>query len=248
MHLAPRASRDEDVLVQIMYSTAQPAAAATAHSSATNTLDDVFGSDTEHDDFTEEDGQQRQDAVRESHPSDIPRLQTEHATAGYREGITAAKSESIQAGFDEGFSLGATVGLKAGQLLGYLEGMEAALRPGGGHVATQAAALLAQATRELGVDTVFSEQYWAVDGTWKYAVAGDDEHGERHVVFDDVTDAHPLISKWTGVVDEEVRRWNIDRQVLHVDHEEASTPTETIMRTTEANKFEKKAGQAALDW
>src|SRR4051794_18720484 len=45
------------------------------------------------------------------HPSDLHRLQQQHVTAGYRDGVTAAKAESIQSGFDEGFSLGAAVGI-----------------------------------------------------------------------------------------------------------------------------------------
>ncbi|KAG5999876.1 hypothetical protein E4U21_006167, partial [Claviceps maximensis] len=75
-----------------------------------NQLDDVFGSAPASPDQT--------DVRDHSHPSDIPRLQTEHATAGYREGITAAKESSIQPGFDEGFSLGAALGSHAGRLLG----------------------------------------------------------------------------------------------------------------------------------
>ncbi|RSL66079.1 hypothetical protein CEP54_003937 [Fusarium duplospermum] len=161
-------------------------------------LDDVFGSgpssptaEHHHDESV-------------SHPSDINRLQTEHTTAGYREGITVSKEKSLQEGFDEGFSLGATVGLKAGQLLGVLEGIADAART------PETTTLLNQAREDLSVKGIFKADYWAEDGNWKYEVKaeGDD------VVFADVADAHPLIKKWTAVLDEQVALWRIDRGVL----------------------------------
>lgn len=86
-------------------------------SNAETVLDDVFGaSGSEPSDGFEPRGQPAM-------PSDMPRLEREHATAGYRDGITAAKALSVQAGFDEGFSLGASIGSKVGQVLGLLDGI-----------------------------------------------------------------------------------------------------------------------------
>ncbi|UKZ74307.1 hypothetical protein TrVFT333_001969 [Trichoderma virens FT-333] len=148
------------------------------------------------------------------HPSDMRRLELEHTTAGYREGISAAKDQTIQAGFDEGFSLGATIGLVAGQLLGTLEGIENALssRPDGDEEAAEASKLLAEAREDFSVTKIFSSDYWAPDGNWTYDVEETDEGDE--VLFPDVAKAHPLIRKWTDIVDERVKLWNIDRSLL----------------------------------
>ncbi|KAK4245064.1 hypothetical protein C7999DRAFT_43377 [Corynascus novoguineensis] len=59
--------------------------------------------------------------------ADIPRLSQSHQTAGYRDGIAAAKARTAQHGFDEGYPLGAHIGARAGQLLGVLEGLAAAV-------------------------------------------------------------------------------------------------------------------------
>lgn len=143
-----------------------------------------------------------------AHPSDIRRLQSEHATAGYREGLTVSKESSIQAGFDEGFSLGASIGLKAGQLLGALEGIAGAVRVLESDAAKHALELEREAQRELSTAEIFSPAYWNEDGNWKFDV------GREDVVFADVADAHPLVRKWAAVVDEQVALWGIDRSVL----------------------------------
>lgn len=165
-----------------------------------NVLDDVFGSGPS----SPTAGHHHDDSV--SHPSDINRLQTEHTTAGYREGITVSKEKSLQDGFDEGFSLGATVGLKAGQLLGVLEGIaEAAQTP-------ETTELIRQAREDLSVKGIFRADYWAEDGNWKYEVP--EPEGDDGAVFADVAAAHPLIKRWTAVVDGQVALWRIDRGVL----------------------------------
>ncbi|ORY67375.1 uncharacterized protein BCR38DRAFT_322108, partial [Pseudomassariella vexata] len=203
MHLLPRELHDEDIFIQ-MVSTPQPA----AH--AGDPLDDVFGSDSGSPVFAAHRGLES----RESHPSDVRRLETEHATAGYREGITAAKATSIQAGFDEGFSLGATIGLKAGQLLGYLEGIAGALRAAGGEDFQHASLQLQNARRELSTDMIFTEQYWNSDGTWKYEIEGLDNGSGGDIVFEDVASGHPVISKWAEVVKREEDRWVLNGEVL----------------------------------
>ncbi|KAK1829465.1 hypothetical protein QBC39DRAFT_435639 [Podospora conica] len=122
------------------------------------------------------------------HPSDIPRLQHDHTTAGYRDGITAAKSSSVQPGFDEGFSLGATIGARAGELLGVLEGIVAALPS-----SPRLSSLLEEARRDLSVPVVFGKEFWDGDGTWTYDVPS----GEG-VVFADVAGAHPVLRRALG--------------------------------------------------
>ncbi len=144
----------------------------------------------------------------QAEPSEIPHLNRAHTTAGYRDGIAAAKSLSAQPGFDEGYPLGAALGARAGQLLGVMEGLAAAAglhalaHPGnvqdGGSVGEgeRMAGLLADARRELSAQGVFGADYFGSgDGNWSYHVEGDGE-----VVFGDVAEAHPLLRKWRGIV------------------------------------------------
>ncbi|EFW14600.1 Essential protein Yae1, N terminal [Coccidioides posadasii str. Silveira] len=56
-------------------------------------------------------------------PSDLPSLRRQHVTAGYRDGISAAKHEHVQRGFDAGFPVGAQLGMRVGVVLGVLEGL-----------------------------------------------------------------------------------------------------------------------------
>ncbi|KAL7916411.1 hypothetical protein GGI35DRAFT_38881 [Trichoderma velutinum] len=186
-------------------------------------LDDVFGPESESGLGFGEDSTALVTSLdgleNPRHPSDMRRLETEHTTAGYREGISAAKERTIQAGFDEGFSLGATIGLAAGQLLGTLEGIEDALRSKLNGVAgnedkeaMEASKLLAEAREELSVVKIFSPDYWAPDGNWIYDVKEANEGDE--VLFPDVAKAHPLIRKWTDIVNERVKLWKIDQSLL----------------------------------
>ncbi|KAI9675072.1 MAG: Essential protein Yae1, N terminal [Caeruleum heppii] len=64
-----------------------------------------------------------QTTITTEHPSDLPRLRTQHYNAGYLEGITLSKAGSVQEGFDEGFQVGARAGLRAGWVRGVLEGI-----------------------------------------------------------------------------------------------------------------------------
>lgn len=231
----------------------------------TDPLDDVFGSDGDDDDAPvfEGDDEGAHSHVRisrganpaaQNHPSDIHRLRQEHTTAGYREGITVAKGNSIQAGFDEGFGLGATIGLKIGYLLGVLEGVAAALSrdPSLAAAHAEAVKLLAEARGDLGVQAVFSPEYWASDGTWKYEVgspggqAGDDE-----VVFSHVADAHPLVRKWTATVEAQMRRWGLEEQVpLLRRRDEEDTAAEPVARVKAVaqSQPDAKVANDALSW
>lgn len=142
---------------------------------------------------------------------DTRRLQAQHTTEGYRDGITAGKAESIQSGFDEGFSLGAEIGLKVGQILGLLQGVAAALRETGLDGSARINQLVSDATEELGADSIFAGQYWASDGNWKYTVTGTKGNGE--ILFSDVAREHPIITKWEEVVGQEIERWGLDQNL-----------------------------------
>lgn len=232
----------------------------------TDPLDDVFGSDGDDDPIFEGDNDAAHPHVRlaraagsaaQNHPSDIHRLRQEHTTAGYREGITVAKGASVQAGFDEGFGLGATIGLRVGYLLGVLEGVAAALSrdPSLTAAHAEAARLLAEARGELGVQGVFSPEYWETDGTWKYEVgsqlgqaggAGDDE-----VLFSHVAEFHPLVRKWTSAVEAQMRLWGLEEQVALLQRrEEEDTAAEPVARVKAVAQTQPDAKVAndALSW
>ncbi|KAM0246080.1 hypothetical protein ACHAQJ_010360 [Trichoderma viride] len=255
--------------------TAPEAVAVAGSGGVYFSLDDVFGPESEPASSTPGEGAPQAIADANTaavvtsldrpesprHPSDMRRLETEHTTAGYREGISVAKERTVQAGFDEGFSLGATIGLAAGRLLGTLEGIDDALKnrlnsQAGSEdeeaTATAAATskLLTEAREDLSVLKIFSPDYWAPDGNWSYDVKPDGDDDE--VLFPDVAKAHPLIRKWTAIVDEKVRLWRIDRSVLDgedgdarmeaaVDDAAATTGTSTIPLPPPASK-------QPLDW
>lgn len=233
----------------------------------TDPLDDVFGSDGDNDPVFEGGEDEAAHAhiriaraagpAAQNHPSDIHRLRQEHTTAGYREGITVAKGASVQAGFDEGFGLGATIGLKVGYLLGVLEGVAAALSrdPSLAAAHAEAARLLAEARVELGVQAVFSPEYWETDGTWKYEVGGhvgqqaggdDDE-----VLFSHVAAAHPLVRKWTSAVEAQMRLWGLEEQVpLLRRRDEDDTAAEPVARVKAVaqSQPDAKVANDALSW
>ncbi|KAG5983420.1 hypothetical protein E4U55_008190 [Claviceps digitariae] len=208
-------------------------------------LDDVFGSAPASPTET--------DSHNDSHPSDMPRLQTEHTTAGYREGITVAKESSIQAGFDEGFSLGAALGSQAGQLLGLVEGIADALKTHTAETAETSTQLLRDATRELSTDSIFSPEYWASDGNWTYEVVAAAHHddgaaGEQMIVFSDVANAHPLIRKWRGIVDEQLRVWRVRRLLLEEEETGPRLETAAVGAGEAVNSSAAPRGKQALDW
>lgn len=200
-------------------------------------LDDVFGSDGDVDAPSV-----ALQAPESTHPMDMSRLQAEHSTSGYREGVSVAKEASIQPGFDEGFSLGATIGQRAGHLLGILEGISNALESLKNETSAEAEQLLNQAREELSTKHMFSPDYWAPDGNWTYQVNPKDE--EREVLFPDVADAHPLIQKWTGIVDSQVQQWNIQLDIMS----DETGPRVEIISDEQAKSSLVQKTNKALDW
>ncbi|POR36860.1 Uncharacterized protein YAE1 [Tolypocladium paradoxum] len=233
MHFQPVEPSEEDAYLSRADGggpVPREAETTTAH----DPFDDVFGSapasPTEH-----------RDAQNAAHPSDMRRLQTEHTTAGYREGITAAKDSSMQSGFDEGFSLGATIGLRAGQLLGTLEGISDAVKGQTSEAAQAAENLLTEASEELSTSRIFSPEYWAPDGNWTFEV--EVAEGED-VLFPDVADAHPLIRKWNDIVDQHVDMWKINQSIL----DDEAGPRLDVMVDEPLVSSAPPAAKQLLDW
>lgn len=185
----------------------------TLHSNDENNLDDVWGSPPSSTSATS-----TSDVNHiANEPSDIPRLRSEHSTSGYRDGLSTAKHTTIQEGFDEGYSLGAVMGLEIGIMLGVLEGISNAVQGiGERHKLQQnrTHTLLGTARRELQTEEVFGRDWWNEDGTWKYEILGEGINGEGDFTFKEVVNSHPVISKWKGLVNEEVKRWKLDMKTL----------------------------------
>jgi hypothetical protein len=144
------------------------------------------------------------------HPSDMRRLEAEHTTAGYREGIAKGKEDTLQKGFDQGYSSGAAIGLQAGQLLGTLEGIAQAVEAHKDKFDT-AEKLLQEALAELSVEKIFASEFWTAEGLPKYEVpvSSGDRNGHSEGAL-----SHPIIHKWTAIVDEQMSLWGIDRTIL----------------------------------
>lgn len=178
--------------------------------------EDIFGSSQDGDPYPIHVGTQTH-----QEPSDVPRLRATQNTAGYREGLTAAKASVAQNGFDEGYPLGAAIGNKAGVLLGILEGVVDAIKARNTSMAaisshvdktevSRIENLLEKATSELGMQSIFGPEYWESHGNWKFDVPG----SEENIVFDDVARSHPMIQKWETLIRPEETRLRIGRDLL----------------------------------
>ena len=159
--------------------------------------------------FSDTPGPSPSSAVNDAHPSDIPRLRSIHATAGYRDGISEGKSQSLQSGFDEGYSIGASFGLRIGHLLGAAEALLVALRKRLPQLQDHAYRLeksLQEMTKELSLENIFDQKWWDEDGSLK----GDcsPQHLEDQgagASTQRLYDMHPLLTKWSLVLKEERR-------------------------------------------
>ncbi|EFR02838.1 hypothetical protein MGYG_05838 [Nannizzia gypsea CBS 118893] len=161
-------------------------------SMAATQLDDVFGSSPPQAaaassgvaGVAEEDGElSRGRSLAE--PSDLPSLRRQHVTAGYRDGVAAAKGEHVQRGFDKGYPVGAELGIRAGVVLGVLEGLVKALSggeeaPEKGKRKARVTALYEGAKRELVLGRIFSlEQQETVKEKKRAQQGGGDEKNEE---------------------------------------------------------------------
>lgn len=235
MRLSPLVDQDQDILISEA-NTGELVDVPVAD----DPWNDVFGSAPSSPTFEAEDDTAR---AWDAHPSEMPRLRQEHVTAGYRDGVTASKAKSIQVGFDEGFSLGATIGGMAGELLGILEGIANAVRNTNGPASSQAHDLKAQAKSELSTNSIFSKDYWDAEGMWTFEVktAGP----EDEIVFPDVAKAHPLIQKWSGIVQAQIQNWKIDPKIVGDNDTEHPEPNKRA--NSEAANLQTKP-QDGLEW
>ncbi|KAI1079623.1 hypothetical protein F5B20DRAFT_158520 [Whalleya microplaca] len=230
MHLPLPVPRDDEFYIQ-MNSAHDPVL------DFQDPLADIFASEPSELDSHHDQSQDGDSAIS----LDARRLRAQHSTEGYREGITAGKAECIQAGFDEGYGLGANVGLKAGQVLGLLEGIATALRETQLDDSAHADQLLSEGRKELSIKCIFGEEYWAPNGNWKYTVKG--SKNETGIFFEDVANEHPIIMKWTRIVDDEVRRWSLSqhRPILGNDPLQQHEAEDTSAKVQDPSR-------QAIDW
>ncbi|KAI0118444.1 hypothetical protein GGR51DRAFT_554938 [Nemania sp. FL0031] len=212
---------------------------------AYDTLDDVFGSGSDSP-LHGPTASASWETPDMSMSLDTRRLQAQHNTVGYREGITAGKAGSIQAGFDQGFALGANIGIRAGQILGLFEGISAALAEAGpADESVRVSSLLSQATAELNPDAIFTSEFWASDGTWAYPVAA--SLGADEIIYSDVADQHPLIAKWARIINDEIERWQIDPALPILESSEAP-PQDESTAVSEASVKPDVTSRDAIAW
>jgi hypothetical protein len=167
---------------------------------ASDSLDDVFGgdSDDEYDDQSQLSNRFTDAEHRNQDISEVPRLRSTHTTNGYREGLSTGKEQYLQEGFDEGYSLGAEIGAAAGRLIGILEALVVAIHD----VSVQAEVVqkLEGARTDLSVKNLYAPEYFgAEDGIWRYTISDEGEN-EEDVTFRVVASRHPLIVRWSAVV------------------------------------------------
>ncbi|QDS68492.1 hypothetical protein FKW77_010859 [Venturia effusa] len=142
--------------------------------------------------------------------SDIPRLQSQHSTAGYREGIQSSKGSFMQEGFDEGYMLGAELGMRGGWIIGVLEGVAR-----GGQGVDRVRIMLNEARQELSIKGLYAPEYFGQDGIWTYDVGEKvEDQKEEELDFRKVAAAHPLIEKWMGVVETLAKDARLDLETL----------------------------------
>lgn len=134
--------------------------------------------------------------------------------------------------------MGAVIGSRVGLVLGLLEGIVNAVPDN-----KEMEKLLVDARRELDVLSVFGRDYWNEEGVWRYEVR--EEDGED-VLFKDVAMAHPLLSKWEGLVREVTARWGVDLDVLGEEGEQAGQEREGKQVKREVKDVAKS--KEILDW
>ncbi|KAL1301442.1 hypothetical protein AAFC00_005694 [Neodothiora populina] len=144
--------------------------------------------------------------------SDVPRLRSQHVTAGYRDGVASSKTVHVQSGFDEGFSLGAVIGLRSGYLLGALEGVVRAVNSDASasdEVKGSVREEFVRARGEMGLTELFGRRWFGPDGVWTFEVEGEREEGGE-VTFREVAAAHPVLSKWAANVKALEQKFGLD--------------------------------------
>jgi len=159
--------------------------------------------------------------------TDATKLRSIHNTEGYRDGIANNKTAKIQQGFDEGYRLGAEVGARAGWILGVLE-------------STGSAKLLEDANKELNLKELFGPQYFDEDGLWRWECTSTEYSESKNedgkdtnrtandtMTFEDIAANHPILKKWTALVEDFARQSGLDLNALEQDGDDPASTAHT---------------------
>jgi hypothetical protein len=113
-----------------------------------NSDDDVFDMS---EDYQHPTDRNQASAARQEMLSELPAMQRQHMTSGYREGLSASKARSMQGGFDLGYPIGFELGLRVGKIFGVFEGFLAAFAKDKTGPPTGLVELYGSAKRELAM-------------------------------------------------------------------------------------------------
>ncbi|CAG5178119.1 uncharacterized protein ALTATR162_LOCUS8544 [Alternaria atra] len=199
-----------------MSPTLDPTQLAAGHAPPTppheNALDDIYGSAPASPTLSTNVLHTRPHEIL----SDLPSRQRALDTDAYREGLANSKGQYVQEGFDEGYSLGANLGLRVGYILGILQGFVAAWRGHDEQVHKEVTQVYESAHKELAIEELLGRQWVDEEGIWKWGVVGK----EDDPTFREVSDQHPLVTKWMSVVEGFAKRWDVDLKAV----EKSQTP------------------------
>lgn len=116
----------------------------------------------------------------------------------------------MQEGFDEGYSLGANLGVRVGYILGILQGFVAAWKGHNDESFQKSQQAQATAQKELAIHELLGQQWVTEDGIWNWEV-----HGvEEDPTFREVAEQHPVVQKWTSVVEDMALKWGVDLKAV----------------------------------
>lgn len=180
-------------------------------------LDDIYGSAPTSPNLFSAEPLDLQSARQRPHEilSDLPSRQRALDTDAYREGLASSKGKYVQEGFDEGYSLGAHLGMRIGYILGLLQGFVAAWKGHNDDLYRETRNTLDTARKELAIQELLGQHWVNAEGIWEWEVHGEEEDA----TFREVADQHPVVRKWTAVVEDMARTWGVDLKAVEKVHE-----------------------------
>ncbi|KAF2823257.1 hypothetical protein CC86DRAFT_65204 [Ophiobolus disseminans] len=146
--------------------------------------------------------------------SDLPSRRRALDTDAYREGLANSKGQYVQEGFDEGYSLGANLGMRIGYIFGVLQGLVAAWKGQNADLYYETKEAYTIAQKELAIQELLGQQWVNEEGIWKWEVHGE----EDDPTFREVAEQHPIVHKWTVVVEDMAGKWGVDTKAVENVH------------------------------
>jgi hypothetical protein len=110
--------------------------------------------------------------------------------------------------------------MRVGYILGILRGFVAAWEGCDGDMYKEVQGTFEDAQKELAIEELLGKQWVDEEGIWKWPVQGEDEDA----TFREVSEQHPTVVKWMGVVKELAERWHVDLNAV----EKSQAPQEDM--------------------